>query len=462
MEFTNRDLVGKGFELLAEGLEPFVAHHLARVVPGGTDWLEWLSKQGPNRGMTQSKSDPLVLLRAITGRYGDVFKNSLSRAELAYAHELWECRNNWAHNSLFNDADTRRLLDTIERFLRAAEASAEADAVQRLLHDHMRPATQSPNQQASHESDGQGRSDHVAPEPNEESSRPGTASEEVPLSNSLGVLIGIAIGIFGVLLAVGLAFLPSASSTEKALISACCAALSVAAVSGVGAWRGTGRFIATTSGVLAIVCLGCLSITASHANRTQPPAAGSTSSPDASVDRRPAASGSPGRSSAPASTTPTKSASQTQATTAVPTYLADLTPTTVQDGIVSVAPQAGEWQMSGVFYPHSLAYSADSDLCSLQQTVTYQIPSSSRSFVATVGVIDTVSNPQDQGDTVEFQVDNDSGDQIGAQTAQYGETAVIDVTFQDLTSLTLITSSTVGCFGDSSTLAVWGSPRVAS
>jgi hypothetical protein len=63
---SNRDLVGRGFELLAEGLEPFVERHLTAVVPGGMDWLEWLSRRGPNRGMTQSKSDPLVLLRAIS------------------------------------------------------------------------------------------------------------------------------------------------------------------------------------------------------------------------------------------------------------------------------------------------------------------------------------------------------------------------------------------------------------
>jgi NPCBM/NEW2 domain len=264
-----------------------------------------------------------------------------------------------------------------------------------------------------------------------------------------------------VLVIVGLVILPSASSTEKALIIGACAALSTAGVTGVNAWRSTGRFIATaTAGAVTIVCLGGLSITASRASYDQPHTTGNAQSPPASTDRGQAASASPGRSSALASPVPMESASKTPGTKTSPLYLAGLVGTTDQAGIQSVAPEPGQWRMAGILYPHSLGYSGTSALCALQQSVTYQIPSSYQDFIATVGVFDIPSDPQGQGDAVDFQVDNGSGTQLGAQTAQYGEPAVIDVRVQGVTSLTLITSSTVGCFGDNSTEAVWGNARL--
>lgn len=45
VELSNRDKVGRGFELLAEGLGPFVEYHLKAAAPGGMDWLEWLAKR---------------------------------------------------------------------------------------------------------------------------------------------------------------------------------------------------------------------------------------------------------------------------------------------------------------------------------------------------------------------------------------------------------------------------------
>ena len=142
MEPTNRDLVGKSFELLAEGLEPFVERHLKGVVPGGMDWLEWMSKHvyRQNPGLKLNKSDPLVLLRAIAHEE-KTFAGALSRADRSYVQELWECRTRWAHNSVFNEADTHRVLDTAERLLRAVGAVTEADTLRALLLDYQRGAT---------------------------------------------------------------------------------------------------------------------------------------------------------------------------------------------------------------------------------------------------------------------------------------------------------------------------------
>src|ERR1039457_6024113 len=87
--------------------------------------------------MKVSGTDPLILLRAITQEEA-AFKGTLSRTEQSYAQELWECRHKWAHNEVHNEADTHRLLDTMERLLRAAGAGGEAGQGQKLLHDHER------------------------------------------------------------------------------------------------------------------------------------------------------------------------------------------------------------------------------------------------------------------------------------------------------------------------------------
>src|SRR5262249_58474707 len=67
---------------------------------------------------------------------GRAFGRSLSRAEKAFAAELGDVGNKWAHElgtSAFNEADTQRALDTMVRLLRAAGAMPEADQAQEIL-----------------------------------------------------------------------------------------------------------------------------------------------------------------------------------------------------------------------------------------------------------------------------------------------------------------------------------------
>ena len=136
---SNRDRVGRGFGLLAEGLLPFVDRCMAAVAPSGTDWPALLARrdQRDGRAGVYDRHDPQTLLRVLTEERRS-FKDALSPRELAYASELRDIRNNWAHNRPFSDRDTERALDTIERLLTAAGAVPQAEAVQRLLHDHRR------------------------------------------------------------------------------------------------------------------------------------------------------------------------------------------------------------------------------------------------------------------------------------------------------------------------------------
>lgn len=383
MKLTNRDLVGRGFELLAEGLEPFVESHLAGVVPGGMDWLEWVSRR-QNRGMTLNKSDPLVLLRVITQQEA-AFKSALSRAERSYAAELWECRNDWAHNSLFNEADTRRLLDTMERLLRAAGAEAEADEVQRLLRYDLRsvpgPGQQAPRPSRDHEKSKAARY------------KPGLMLARV-FRRSRGP---------------GYSF----RLTRRM------------AVAGLGA------------GILvALAIAGLIILPSGRVGQLRPDVPGSTPSSSLPADRGPAPP-------------------------AHPFYLStSLDGTTRPDDSRAMLPLSGSWRLGNETFIDSLGYSADVNLCDPSQSVTYTFAKPYRFFSASVGIYDVPGDTGGQGVAVEFEVKNSSGIQIGARSVLYGRPRPIYLNIQGLTSLTLVTSSSVGCFGVKGTEAVWGSARL--
>ena len=363
VELSNRDKVGRGFELLAEGLGPFVEYHLKAAAPGGMDWLEWLAKRHKqNPGLRQSKTDPLVLLRAIT-QEKDVFKGILSRVDLSYAQELWECRNNWAHYSVFNQDDTRRLLDTTERLLRDVGAVGEADAVRRLFREppssadwsqNSRPPQPHPAQQAS-------RAPGDAPVAGIKTRDRNSRGANGNFPSRLGILaaFGLFAGSLVALAAVGLAVLPSATFQDKSLIIGASAALSVAGVAAVGAWQNERRFAATvTAGGLALVCLACLSIVTNRAAVRERAHVASSSAPSGghakSTPAGPSHSGSP----------PSAASSQGAASNSG-YYLTHLHGSSGDTD----TPQFNSWTMEGHTYLNCIGYPG----LASEVSVTYQL-----------------------------------------------------------------------------------------
>ena len=140
MALSNRERVGKGFELLAIGLEPFVERVMSAAAPAGRDWAELLAARDQARhGSTRtvSKSDPQVQLRVLTEEWR-VFGDRLSRVDQSFASELRDARNKWAHNDSFTGDDTYRVLDTMERLLTSAGAPEQADEIRKLRLDLQR------------------------------------------------------------------------------------------------------------------------------------------------------------------------------------------------------------------------------------------------------------------------------------------------------------------------------------
>ena len=140
MAMNNRDRVGRGFDLLAEGLLDPVDGVMTEVFHT-KDWsaawalLDQQKHGGPLH--TFSKNDVQVQLRAIT-EYGRSFNSILSRSQQAYASELRETRNRWAHTQPFSSDDTIRALSTTEYLLNAVDAPDSAADVRKLRDDLQR------------------------------------------------------------------------------------------------------------------------------------------------------------------------------------------------------------------------------------------------------------------------------------------------------------------------------------
>lgn len=141
MAVSNRDRIDRGLQYLVVGLAPFVEHAMSQVAPGG-DWINLLkSRDEAKHGSAKNldRNDPAVLLRVVTEET-QVFKKFLSRPEAAFASELREIRNKWAHGEAFSADDTYRALDTMERLLTVVGAPVQADEVRKIRLDLQRTA----------------------------------------------------------------------------------------------------------------------------------------------------------------------------------------------------------------------------------------------------------------------------------------------------------------------------------
>ncbi|HWS57042.1 MAG TPA: Swt1 family HEPN domain-containing protein, partial [Actinotalea sp.] len=141
MTLTPRERVGRGLDILAAGLRPFVDLHMSASTPG-KDWVALLQardEQRDGRPRVYSADDPQVVLRVLTEEWR-TFGPDLTRVMRAMAQELRETRNQWAHGPSMSGDDAARALDTMERLLSAANAAGAAHAIRDL-----RAATSAPS-----------------------------------------------------------------------------------------------------------------------------------------------------------------------------------------------------------------------------------------------------------------------------------------------------------------------------
>ncbi len=150
MATSNRDRIGRMFEILAEALDPFIATTLAPQV-GDSDWALVVKLADEEKGIAgkeYSRTDPQIQLRMLTeGLTGRVkkgwypFRGVVSREHEAYAQLLREVRNDWAHNKSFDDDSALRSLDYARLLLSAIGDQDAADKVDGIRLDLRRIAT---------------------------------------------------------------------------------------------------------------------------------------------------------------------------------------------------------------------------------------------------------------------------------------------------------------------------------
>ena len=142
MAMSNRDRIGKAFELLAPALDDFIGRSVAGELPDDASWTALVAMKDRKKGIEGKEYhplDPQVQLRMLTeniphnlkpGWYP--FDDAIGRVGQGYSKELREARNDWAHNKSFSDDDAYRCLDTAERLLVAIGAPAVADEVKAI------------------------------------------------------------------------------------------------------------------------------------------------------------------------------------------------------------------------------------------------------------------------------------------------------------------------------------------
>jgi predicted AAA+ superfamily ATPase len=140
MAVTNRDRVGKGLELLATGLRPFVERELKSHLGG--NWQSALSDNGGRgpkaKNQAANLDDPQVLLSVLWDQWNAVFREVLGPTERSLVSELRGIRNQWAHHEQFTSNDAIRALDSVERLLTAVSAPETATEVGQMRMDAMR------------------------------------------------------------------------------------------------------------------------------------------------------------------------------------------------------------------------------------------------------------------------------------------------------------------------------------
>lgn len=133
-ELSNKARVGEAFDLLAQGLEPFVTRRMAKTVPAGEDWAERYVRTSNRPERQWSTSDPSFLLNVMIDNWRGVFERQVPQSIRNLLFTLRDKRNEWAHNRSIQPHDAQFTLSGILTLLQAADAK-QADFVRLSLDD---------------------------------------------------------------------------------------------------------------------------------------------------------------------------------------------------------------------------------------------------------------------------------------------------------------------------------------
>ena len=138
MTISYRPQVAAAFEVLADGLAPFVDDRMSAIEPGD-DWvLMAAEKLGKRRDVLVSLVDPHFQLEVINRWWGPAFADVLSEEIRPVVADLRTARNHWAHPDADHPFDLEYALQVhrwAEELLGAAGASDEARRLAELAEE---------------------------------------------------------------------------------------------------------------------------------------------------------------------------------------------------------------------------------------------------------------------------------------------------------------------------------------
>src|ERR1700694_4490898 len=141
MAISNHERVGKGLDLLKDGLVPFVERELK--AQHAQQWLDQVrAAVGPTqerlfRSEAEAPWDAASLLAVMWNQWNLVFRKTLGQAERTLVSELRDVRNKWAHQNPFSSDDSYRALDSSHRLLLAVSAP-QADELDKMKMELLR------------------------------------------------------------------------------------------------------------------------------------------------------------------------------------------------------------------------------------------------------------------------------------------------------------------------------------
>jgi hypothetical protein len=121
MALSNSERIGKGLELLRDGLVPFVEREMKSKY--ADEWIDQVLQSTPKEQDWIDKDghvqwDAHRVLLVLWNQWNTVFKKTLGQSERTYVSELREIRNRWAHQNAFTYDDTEpRALSSLKNHL---------------------------------------------------------------------------------------------------------------------------------------------------------------------------------------------------------------------------------------------------------------------------------------------------------------------------------------------------------
>ena len=149
-----REHVGKGLDLLKEGLTPFVEARLESKLT--SHWKFKVSDRIPSiENLAEDGEifwDAYFLLKTMMIFWKEAF-NDLKNPARSYVGEVFAVRNNWAHQQNFTHDDADRAIDTMRRLLEIVgkKETVMKEVIEELnrLQEKMKPAVPGEDDSAS-------------------------------------------------------------------------------------------------------------------------------------------------------------------------------------------------------------------------------------------------------------------------------------------------------------------------